>query len=49
MRQQIAVGGDAAGTLVIICFIEKWNVVITAMIKGEQEMFHCGVVLLQHT
>lgn len=30
-------------------FFEKWNVVITVVIKGEQEMFHCGVVLFQHT
>lgn len=45
VRQQIAVGG-AAGTTLIVCFSEKWNVVITAVIKAEQEMFLCGAVLI---
>lgn len=40
-------GGEPAGTRVIVYFFEKWNEAITAVIKEEQEVFHCGVVSLQ--
>lgn len=46
VRQQIAVGGEAAESLVIICFPEKWNVVITAVIKGARRRFTADQVNL---
>lgn len=38
-------GGEAAGTRVIVYIFEKWNVVITAVIKEEQDVLRCELVL----
>lgn len=47
VRQQIAVGGGAAGATVIVHFSEKWIVVIRSVIKEEQMVFlYCGLVLI---